>query len=683
MESKQPLLRDYILVLAEKPKAAAKIANALGISEKRYEYRVPYWVGRVGSKLVVVTATAGHLFTLSTEVGGYPVFSYKWVPRWLEDRDAKHLVNYFKILKKLFKYASEYVNACDYDVEGSVIGYLIISHFGDLRRAKRMKFSSLTTEELRKAFNDLRPLDWEMIEAGLCRHELDWMWGINVSRALSDIFKVIYGRRLILSAGRVQSPTLVEVFNNHVARETFVPDIFFTVSVKVGVQGKYYTLENLFKPLDRLDAAKALAHEIRKNSYLEVSDAVTSTESVSPPPPFNLPDLQFEASRIYGYSPAKVLSIAEGLYLDSLISYPRTNSQKLPKDLNNRAIISSIARISKYHELAAELLKKTYLRPVEGEKEDPAHPAIYPTGYPPPENIKLDSLRIYDLIVRRYLASFADELRIKRVKYYFTYNAYRFLLSGAYVLNRGWLNYYPFYATPHVQLPQLNVGDRVEVVDVKVIHVYTKPVPKYSKTSLLKWMESVGIGTEATRAEIIETLFKRGYLMSSSKYVKVSELGLQVVRVLQRFFSDLTSVELTRKFEELMREIVLGKAVRASVISEAKEVLQSKLANFKEVVRGCSKDDLLRMVGLGYSNMKCSICGGYGGYYIDGMRLCELHYKALMNVKNMYEVWRSKLGIKWNDYLVALNKLKSVGSYCRDVIDVMLKSSMHHHKSSI
>ncbi|MEM1982272.1 MAG: DNA topoisomerase I [Sulfolobales archaeon] len=664
-------IKDHTLIIAEKPRAAAKIAMALGLNEKHRDYGIPYWVGRVRGKLIVVVGAAGHLFTLSGNEGSYPVFNYRWVPRWVEDRNAKFLTNYFKLLNKLSRDASEYINACDYDIEGSVIGYMIISNFGDPKKSKRMKFSSLTMDELRQAFNDLKPIDWDMIEAGLCRHELDWLWGINVSRALSDVFGRIYKRRLVLSAGRVQSPTLVEVVRNFLDISTFVPDVKFSLSVKVVIDGSKYLLENLFDPFDDLGLVRSLSERIKKNKQLKVNESEVRDVYIHPPSPFNLPDLQYEASRIYGYSPSKTLSIAEELYLDSLISYPRTNSQKLPRNLNNREIISNLAKIREYSLLSNELLAKDRLIPSEGEKDDPAHPAIYPTGYKPSKGLRNDAAKVYDLIVRRYLASFADSIHLRRVKNIIVFDTYRFSLSGSKVISNGWSRYYPYIRFASKEVPLLKAGDFIDVADVKVLTTYSRPPQGYTKTSMLKWMESVGIGTEATRAEIIENLFRREYLKTSSKYVEVTELGFQVVKVLSNFFSDLTSVDLTRKFEELLNNIIKGTTTRIFVISEAKQLLKNKLDVFKERINKENNEEVLKIIGSN-NRVKCQICERSSYEVVDGIHLCEYHLIAYKNLKQLYGVWKRKLGIDWNEYLKKLSKIKYLGKFSKDVIDYLL-----------
>ncbi|MEM3142988.1 MAG: DNA topoisomerase, partial [Zestosphaera sp.] len=226
---------EYVLVIAEKPKAADKIAAALNLSIKKVINGVRVWSGFFNGRRLLVAPAVGHLFSLDTEESGFPVFTYKWVPRWLVEKESKYARKYYEVLKSLARDASEYVNACDYDIEGSVIGYLIIKNFGDLSRSRRAKFSSLTQEELVSAFKNLQPLDVKMVEAGLCRHEIDWIWGINVSRALMSFYKKVFSGFKVLSAGRVQTPTLIEVFKKHVERESFVPEVRFSISMKLKI----------------------------------------------------------------------------------------------------------------------------------------------------------------------------------------------------------------------------------------------------------------------------------------------------------------------------------------------------------------------------------------------------------------------------------------------------------------
>ncbi|QOR95175.1 DNA topoisomerase I [Thermosphaera chiliense] len=661
-------LKGKVLVIAEKPKAARKIADALS---QKYFVRninnVTYFEIRDGIHQIIVASSVGHLYGLTTRENGYPVYTYQWAPLYEVEKKKTHSFNYLEALRRLCTSSSYFVNACDYDIEGSVIGYLIIKFNGDPSRAFRAKFSSLTPSELREAFQKLTRLDYEMIEAGLCRHELDWLWGINVSRALMRTVESFSKRRIILSAGRVQTPTLKYVSDIEKERNLFIPTPVYSVIPTIAKDGVKITLELVNNPIKRKNEAYALAERIRKEGFLTVESYEEHTSSISPPPPFNLGDLQEEAARIYGYSPSKTQSIAEQLYLDALISYPRTNSQKLPRGLDFKGLLTKISQISNYSGLVSELLKETkgFLQPVEGDKDDPAHPAIYPTGVKP---VKLnnDQWAVYDLIVRRFLAAFAGSAVIYRSTAKFALPGVNivFQATGQGIGNLGWYKYYPFHKPSVKALPRFREGEKVRIVEVSVKTAYTRPPQRISKIGMLRWMESVEIGTEATRATIIEKLFERKYLVNTTRGVVVTDLGLGIVETLEIFFPELVKVELTRHFERLMNDIKKGAVKREQVISEARNTLDVLIKKFNEN-REKVGQILSSRLGIYTPPNKCAICNREE--FSNGF--CTYHYKAMEQINSVYEEWREKEGISFKDYLEKIKKLKSTGKWVVEVIE--------------
>ncbi len=666
----------YTLVIAEKPRAASKIATALGLKKKASLSGIPFWYGYFQGRYYVVASSAGHLFSLKSEGRGYPVFEYRWVPRWEAEKGTLFLKKFYSVLSRLFRGARDYVNACDYDIEGSVIGYLIIKHFGNTTYAKRAKFSSLTKEELLSAFKNLSSLDIDMVEAGLCRHELDWLWGINVSRALMDFYKAISGKFLTLSAGRVQTPTLVEVLNRYIEREAFVPDVSFNISVTVRINDKKYKLENLFPSPVTKAKAKELALKIKNVKCLKVQKVERSIRRLNPPPPFNLPDLQMEASRNFGISPAETLRIAENLYLESLISYPRTNSQKLPPTLDNRRIIRSLSKLRGMSAFCEKILAKDKLRPAQGKRKDPAHPAIYPTGYLPRKKLRIKEWNIYEMIVRRYLAAFYDVAEVASIRYVFSAESLgniAFALAGQRIVRPEWLSVYKYVNIKEFSVPKLEEGDCVEVERVSVVRKYSRPPRLYTKASLLRWMESVGIGTEATRAEIIETLFQRGYLKATSAGIVVTELGIRAAFMLLKLFKELTEVNLTRNFEEKIERVRRGEVSRQKVVDDAKEFLKPKLLKVKEMIASNNIGELRKLAEEGH-DIKCVVCGRYGRYIVGGLSLCELHWRAYRNIMTKYKVWRERADLSFDGYIASLERLASVGRFCKDVIKLLAEN---------
>ncbi len=667
----------YVLVIAEKPKAARRIAEYIADGSRPLRCSmsgVPFWVLRRSDGYYVVGSAAGHLYGLTTDERGFPVFSYYWAPLWEIDPGAKYTRKYLSVLDFLAKRAALFVNACDYDIEGSVIGFLIIRFLGDPRRARRAKFSALTPSDIRRAFSSLGPLDWDMIEAGLARHELDWLWGINVSRALMEAVKKAAGKRVILSAGRVQSPTLREAVERTRRRNLFVPLPYFAVYVLVelghGVRKRVSVVTT-----ETRDEALVVARAIRANPEAVVVSVDVFRREVPPPPPFNLGDLQAEAARIYGYDPHYTQSVAEQLYLDGLISYPRTNSQKIPPTIDVVSILRQLVRLEPYAPIIEHILRvsRGRPRPRNGVKDDPAHPAIHPTGILP-GRLDKPAERIYDLVVRRFLASMMKTAVVSRTRVVLLLaDRYRVEVSGGYVEDEGWFRAYPFLRPQLEELPPLRHGARLRVLRVEVRSSLQRAPELHTKLSLVKWMESSGIGTEATRARIVKLLFDRGYLAEARKRVYATDLGMAVAEILERYFPQLVSVELTRHFEQLLDSIRLGKAKRSMVVEEAKEFLDRILRAFRDSYMDNAGTELAKALGFIKPSRECIVCERE--VYREG--LCRYHYEAYRSLMETYEEWKRRLGgIPFRSYVERLAKSSSAGSWIRDVARAILEGRL-------
>ena len=207
----------HTLVVTEKPETARRLAFALDREKKpkkMWESGVPYYVAQRNGEITVVPAL-GHLYTVAEEKDGRsccPVLNFRWLPRFLAEKKAKQTRRWLEVFSKLARNANRFVDACDYDIEGSIIGYNILKYAcsGKDKAAKRMKYSTLADEELLKAYrNPMQHLDFDLIEAGLARHEIDWLYGINLSRTLTTAVKNCSGKYTTLSIGRVQGPTLI------------------------------------------------------------------------------------------------------------------------------------------------------------------------------------------------------------------------------------------------------------------------------------------------------------------------------------------------------------------------------------------------------------------------------------------------------------------------------------------
>jgi len=577
------------LIIAEKPNVARKIAYALAEKKpiRKTIGKVPYYELTRDGKKIIVAPAVGHLFSLAPKekTYGYPVFDIEWVPVYVAEKGKRYAKEYIKALRELAKRADEFIVACDYDTEGEVIGYTALKYACgvDPAKAKRMKFSALTKKDLLRAWYNLEPtINFGMADAGVARHVLDWYWGVNLSRALSSAVKKVSGKWIVLSTGRVQGPTLKFLVEREQEIANFIPTPYWVIKMSLEKNNRQYTaVYEKDRILDEKEAKKIVEEAKKGPAFVEKVEI--KQQQRNPPHPFDLGTLQREAYSAFGYSPKKTLDIAQKLYEMSLCSYPRTSSQKLPKNLNFRSIIQNLAKISEYKPFAYELLGKEELKPVEGKKEDPAHPAIYPTGeLPKPGELSKEEQNIYDLIVRRFLALFADPAVRESVKVIINSNNHRFVLSGSRTVKEGWLKIYGKYVSfDEVLLPKFEKGEQIKVIQIKREKKKTKPPARYSPASVIKKMEDLGIGTKATRAQILETLYSRGYIEGKKK-IKVTPLGMKVIKALENSVPDIISVELTREFEEKMEQIMQKRISKEKVIEESKETLLKILKEFKK-----------------------------------------------------------------------------------------------------
>jgi DNA topoisomerase-1 len=581
------------LVICEKPSAAEKIALAIadGKVKRRQFNGVPTWWLERGGREVVVASAIGHLYTVDQDVQGrgFPVFSTDWYPIPEVEKKRRRDLAWIGAISSLAEDADSFVSACDYDTEGSLIAYMLLKHAckGAEARALRMKFSTLTRGELEAAYEGMMPrLDFEVIEAGKTRHELDWIFGINVSRALTGSLSSSGGLFEVLSAGRVQSPTLNLLYRRELAIKLHIPDPFWAILAEAEAGGERFPAHHKEGTFEKRGDAEAVAR--RCNGAVGKVIDTQSKELVIPPPcPFDLGTLQREAYRRFRLSPSRTQKAAEALYLDALISYPRTSSQRLPPSLGLEGILRRLGENPSYSEAVGEILAPGKApRPREGAKTDPAHPAIHPSGKRPEGRQTKEGRQVYDLIVRRFLATFGKPAVRERSSI-----AIRcgegddFFLKGEVTKDEGWMGLYPFARVKEAPVPMLSVGDGVLMSRVAVEDRFTPPPFRLTPTKLLGMMERNNLGTKATRADIMDTLYRRGYVEGGC--MEVTDLGMSVIHVLRKFFPELTKAEMTRNLGrdmELIQEgAKKGEAVLAEAVGALKPIFERVIMNYEEI----------------------------------------------------------------------------------------------------
>ncbi len=568
-----------ILIITEKPQAAQKIAQALGNPKRQIENKVSYYELYRNDKKIIVASAVGHLLNLAYVKGqkGWPIFNIEWVPSY-KTKNAAFTKSYFDLLVKLSKKAKELIVGTDYDIEGEVIGWNVVRFICKKNTARRMKYSTLTSQELINSYENCLPeLDWGQAYAGETRHVLDWLYGINLSRALMSAIKTL-GAFKVLSIGRVQGPALKIIVDREREIENFKPLPFWEVLAIVlkegGTSGEPLVPQEFKHPKDIFDK-----NELEKFKDIKEADAETKNteEHITPPHPFDLTTLQREAYRFYNISPSQTLAITQKLYLDGLISYPRTSSQKIPRSIEPKKILKELERhFPQYTRLAVRP------SPIEGKKSDPAHPSIYPTGEFKP--LSANEQKLYELIVKRFISAFSPDAitlnkRIKLTAKKGDENI-TFTNSGLKIKEKGWTNIYPAILQEK-DLPDLN--GKIKIDEIKPVEKETQPPKRFTPASLITLLEKKSLGTKTTRSLIIETLFNRGYL--DGKSIKATKLGIKLIEALEKYSPIIIDENLTRKMEEEMDSIQSAKfgleEKEKEIISKAEHIITDISKEFK------------------------------------------------------------------------------------------------------
>lgn len=576
-----------ILIITEKPQAAAKIASALSnASDEKItnKNKVSYYEFYKDGKRFLVGCAVGHLYGIQQKEarGPFPNFEVEWKPSF-EKKGGAFTKKYFDVLKNLCKEADEFVVATDYDVEGEVIGWNVVRFICGKQKkdenldekAKRAKFSSLTKDSLEEAFDNLQEnLNWNSAIAGETRHYLDWFYGINLSRGLMKALSST-GKFRILSIGRVQGPALKIVVEREREIESFKAEPFWNIFLNVESLADKKLKAEVKYPKDIFEEKELLKFKHLKGKK-GIAETKIKEEKVSPPSPFDLTTLQTECYRFFGLTPSQTLRIAQSLYLAGVISYPRTSSQKYPEGIGYEKILK---QLKKYTTLTKYAVNK---KPVEGKKSDPAHPAIYPTGES--KKITGQNKKVYDLIVKRFISCFCDAAKVETKRLVLDVNGVKFSASGKKILEKNWMAVYP-NKNEDKEIPTIN--GEVDVKEIRIEEEKTSPPKRYSAASLVKELEKRGLGTKATRASIVETLFSRGYV--SGKAIEVSDLGMQMAKTLEKFSPVILDEELTREIEKEMEAIENEKNLNKLRKEEA-EILENAKKTIIKIADGMTKN---------------------------------------------------------------------------------------------
>ncbi len=617
------------VVITEKPSVAKDIAAFLG-AKTRHD---GYFEGN-GCQ---VTWAFGHLVTLK-EPNEYDPALKKWslhtlpfVPANFELKliDNPGVAKQFGVIKRLVKSSTELVAATDAGREGELIFRYILSLAGlEKKPFKRLWLSSLTDDAIQKAFDALRPgSDYDnLYEAARCRSESDWIVGLNATRN----FTVRYGRGEILwSVGRVQTPVLAMIAQKDEEITHFVSEPFWELRTK------YRNVFFKWKGgrLKKEEEAQTLLAKIKAHPFT-IQKIDSKQEKALPPFLYDLTELQRDMNKRYGMSANDTLEIAQQLYEGKAISYPRTDSKFLSNDMKGEIpqILHQLEKIKSVEIARLDLKNLPFSSRILNTEKVTDHHAIIPTGKTP-SSLPPNSQKVFDAIVTRFIAVFYPACLKNVTTVEGEVIGEKFQAKGVQVISPGWTQLYGKESEEgdkqkdeEQELPEF-VPQETGPHDPSVKQGKTEPPKHFTEGTLLGAMETAGkfvedeqlkealkqkgLGTPATRAAIIETLLRRGYIARDKKALKVTDLGRYLIALIQD--PNLKSPELTGEWESKLKEMEQG---RLSPEAFMNEIVQYT----KDLIRGSDLTHLdVSKIGL-CPRCKKQVIEGKKGYGCSGWK---------------------------------------------------------------
>ena len=475
-------------------------------------------------------------------------------------------------LKNLAKKADSVVIGTDFDREGELIGSDALRQIREVAPdvpVSRARYSAFTKAEIDHAFNNLVELDQDLADAGESRQYIDLIWGAVLTRYLTTARFSGFGNTR--SAGRVQTPTLALVVERERERMAFKPEDYWVISGEAshGEEEPFKVSHTTARFWDK-DAADAAYANVVGAKEARVTAVERKSRTQRPPAPFNTTSLQ-AAAAAEGISPARTMRLAESLYMDGLISYPRVDNTVYPSSLDLKDCVRTISKVPQYAPTCKALLSQPKLTATRGKQETTDHPPIYPTGAADPEKLQPAAWTLYNLIARRFLATLMGPATIEGTKVTFDVNDEPFQASGNVLANPGFRSIYPYGLKKDDQLPELHEGDVCDVRKMDLLAKQTEPPARYSQGKLIQEMEKRGLGTKSTRASIIDTLYQRKYLKNDP--CEPSQLGMAIIDALNTYAPRITTPEMTSELEDDMTKVAEGTDTQTQVVTHSRALL--------------------------------------------------------------------------------------------------------------
>ena len=670
-------------IIAEKPSVARDIARIVGATSKQDGY--------MEGCGYVVTWAMGHLIALAMpETYGFSAYKAEDLPirpnpfqlvvrqvrkdkEYVSDPAA---LKQLKVIRSCFDKADRIIVATDAGREGELIFRYIYQYLDCRKPFDRLWISSLTDKAIREGLSNLKPGNCydNLYHSAKARSEADWLVGINASRALSIARKGGY------SLGRVQTPTLAMVCRRYIENRDFSSVPYWKLSVHTEKEGLSIKAVGCKDYENEALAQTALA-TLRSQSQLTVESVVRKVAGTPPPLLYDLTALQKDANKRHGFSADKTLSIAQSLYEKKITTYPRTGSRYISEDV--------------FEEIPT-LLRKTGIplsNPLNRHSVDNAkitdHHAIIPTGETP-SGLSADEATVYQMVVNRFVEAFSPNSEEERMLVRFTDCTNTFTWKACRQISLGWKAVQKELVTDAEKketenddelvlpsLPDLTEGEVLSLVSAEITEHKTKPKPLYTEATLLSAMENAGkevedaeskkamaacgIGTPATRANIIETLILRDYIRRDKKAIIPTEKGLAVYEIVKD--KKIANAEMTGAWELALAAIEAGKmpsdkfsqGINSYVGTICEELLSLSSEQKSYPVYRCPKCGQ-QSVGIYAKVAKCrhETCGFHVFRDVCGIHLSEDHIRDLISSGRtpILKGLTSKAGKKFNVRLV-------------------------------
>ena len=632
------------LIIAEKPSVAADIARALGGFTKHEDY--------FESDEFVVSSAVGHLLEIAAP-DAYEVKRGKWsfanlpvIPPHFDLRPIAKTEARLKVLQKLIKRKdiNRLINACDAGREGELIFRLIAQHTKAPQKIERLWLQSMTPQAIRDGFTKLRSDEelHNLANAARCRSESDWLVGINGTRAMTA-FNSKSGGFFLTTVGRVQTPTLSIVVEREELIRKFISRDYWEVTAEficaAGIyQGKW------FDPKFKKESKDTAADPEKKDNRLWSEAAAASivaachdksgkvTEESKPstqaaPQLFDLTSLQREANARFGFSAKNTLGLAQALYeKHKVLTYPRTDSRALPEDYlpTVTSTLEMLADSSdNYYPFASQILNNSWVKPnkkIFDNSKISDHFAIIPT-LQAPKNLSEPEQKLYDLVVRRFMAIFFPSAEFKVTTRITEVSGHLFKTDGKILTSPGWLAVYGKSVQDDKELVPVAPNEKVQTESVSPVPLKTKPPARYTEATLLSAMEGAGkliddddyreamsekgLGTPATRAAIIEGLLAEKYMVREARELIPTAKAFQLMTLLRGLgVEELTQPALTGNWEHKLALMEKGQIDRNTFMQEIAQITQRIVKRAKEYDSDTIPGD--------YADLQtpCPHCGG-------------------------------------------------------------------------